>query len=169
MDSFSRKLKWNGETQFWEPGKVQRLIEMRLLKQPFPRRVLFEGPAAQHKPHGKLSIRLFVTLAEHLTLVFSTVWKPTFELFDLRCLGAQETFANISHVSFQKDAVTVKSPASVHFINMFVSLLFQKLQRINPPHCHSALPCKCPVSKSATVWPQDSISSSQSQWNHDVE
>lgn len=32
----------------------------------------------------------------------------------------------------------------------------QKLQRIETPHCHSALPCNCPVSKSAPVWSQDS-------------
>lgn len=106
--------------------------------------------SAQHTPHGKLSIRLLVTLGEHLILVFSEAWKPIFELFDLLRLRAPEMFANTSHVAFQKNAV-IESLASAHFINMFVFLLFQKLQRIDTPHCHSALPCKCPVSKSAAV------------------
>lgn len=92
-------------------------------------------------------------------------WKPPSELldslpFEPEWHSTSHTFRSLRNVSdtFQLSLLEFR-PWAFHKCLCFS--LLQKLQRVDTPDCHSALPCKCLVSKSAITWSQAPVSSSR--------
>lgn len=59
---------------------------------------------------------------------------------------SKKTVASSSRISSQNNILNVRDLVLCISLIYFLSFL-QKLQRIDTPHCHSALPCKCPMHK----------------------